>query len=236
MHHILVAALQKIIEADLIDLKKAKKRDDRVSKDRQRQNKEVLRRMKYQDQKGQEAEDYDEEEDYFDKEGNYSVEKAWKGKNIKNLKNLGEVLYVVEVDWSDYHDILQEFYEETVVRQDEIDEDQTVLDDMINQYKRDEPNWDFKDDLREVYENEGVDTLEHITFQFYQLPADDFGKANVGPSANMRDPDERDIEEAINRSFRDMLPKNYIVIYSDDKFKYKKFVNELKRERERLNP
>jgi len=78
--------------------------------------------------------------------------------------------------------------------------------------------------LNKVFEDGGVSFEEYVTVQFYLLPEKEFGKANVGPSSNLKNPDERDIWDQIED-----IDLNYatIVIYSDDESKYQDMINKI---------
>ena len=233
MKYTLIAVLKNIVEADLIDIKKAKERKEREKKDRIKRNEQIKRDMELRDkyirnddEVVDEEDDEFEEGDYFDKEG-YNPEKVWKSKNPKGMIDLGEVVFIGVSDWTEFHDILSDFYEEV-----EGEDDYTVVEEIMEKYIKENPKWNLEQALKDVYEEGGVDTIEERVVQFYQLPSSQFGEADVGPSSNILEPDEYDLEESIERSIQDM-EKSWVVIYSDDKFKYKKMINELRKEQEK---
>jgi hypothetical protein len=86
---------------------------------------------------------------------------------------------------------------------------------------------DFEENLVKILD-EGVDTVDYYEYQFYLLPEALFGKADIGRSSNLLNPDERDIYDKM----RNEIPFYVIAIYSDDQKKYKKIVDEIRKESE----
>jgi hypothetical protein len=223
--------------ADLIDLKKAKERKLREAEDRKKHNEQIKRGLKAKDYYNKDKERSDSEDDYVvDEQGRFSPEKSWQGKNIPDIKDLGVIDYFWEGEWNDYHDAIQDFFDKTEEKADEIKKDNKILENLIKEHEKENPKWRFDNDLKKAYEEGGVDTSQNFAIQFYQLPEDQFDKANVGPSKNLKEPEDYELEEAINDSLDGTMEKSWIVIYTDEPFKYKKLIKDLKKEQERKEP
>jgi hypothetical protein len=220
--------------ADLIDIKKVSERKKKEEDERKKRNERVKRNM----QKEEEVDHTGTEEytEYFDEDsGNFSPGKVWKNRSIPGLKDLGSINYYWDGEWTEFHDIVQDFFNETEEKYDQIKKDKGLLDKIMNKYIKQHPDWNLKDALKDAYESGGANISEMATITFYQLPSDQFGNANVGPSKNILNPDETDINDAINDILNQPLENNWLVIYSDDPFKYKKIINTLRREEENNN-
>jgi len=80
--------------------------------------------------------------------------------------------------------------------------------------------------LKAVYNESEPNLKDYAEIQFYLLPEDQFGKANVGVSSNLKDPTINEIIDAID-SILGQLQYYTIAIYSDDKEKYQNIVDRL---------
>lgn len=198
------------------DLLKFRTKKDLEALKRKKRNSVVLKNFKREKEK--EAEGYDD----------HALDSLEKIAKIGNVKDLGRVVWFVARE-DDFLNIQLEFEDEL---QEKDIEDRPKAIKLAKEYKLRYPREsrnirDFEENLVKILD-EGVDTMDYYTYQFYLLPEHLFGKADIGRSSNLLNPDERDIYDRM----RNEIPFYVIAIYSNDQKKYKRIVDEIRKEAE----
>jgi hypothetical protein len=206
------AQLIKIFAGELLKLSKHPTYRKKIQdKERKEHNERVIKHMN--EQKNKNTSLINDDVDM----GDGWIERNWeiKKKSFENLVDLGRCDFSFDKDVSDeLLEIELEFTDKAIDKNISRNEAEK----LATQLEQENPKYHLKKHLMDIYDAGGPSMTENITVQFYHLPLDQFGKAKVGPSKNLKQPTLREIQNALNQID---LPYNVIVIYSDDADKYK---------------
>lgn len=202
------AQLVKIFAGELLKLSQHPTYRKKIQeRDRKEHNERVIKHMNEQKGKGAPAVEFDE----TDMSDGW-LERNWEAKKrtLKGLVDLGRCDFSFDRSIpDDLANIEIEFVEKAV----DAELPRNEAEKLATQYEKDNPKYHLKKHLMDIYDAGGISATENVTVQFYHLPSDQFGKAQVGPSKNLKEPDLREIQDALGEID---LPYNVIVIYSDD--------------------
>ena len=204
--HLTTAELIKIFAGELLKLSQHPKYRKKMELQKRKENNEKV--LKNIDKKG--------------KIGSDNANKENLVKNIDSIQDLGSVIFTYTMQIPDHvQEIIYDYWD---VAQNMDKEDAMEL---AKKYQQENKKIQTLETILKTVYNESEPDLKGFTeIQFYLLPEDQFGKANVGVSSNLKDPTEGEILDAID-SILDQLQYYTIAIYSDDKEKYKNIIDRL---------